>query len=82
MTACFWQVGQGNGGEMNINATAFVILADHTETSTQQTTTMKQALQLVNAGWDSYSQTQRDAVKALCDKHAVTQTWGLNNILS
>ncbi len=70
------------GGEMNINATAFVILADHTETSTQQTTTMKQALQLVNDSWDSYSQTQRDAVKALCDKHAVTQNWGLNNILS
>jgi len=70
------------GGEMNINATAFVILGDHTETSTQQTTTMKQALQLVNDSWDSYSQTQRDAVKALCDKYAVTQTWELNNILS
>ncbi len=68
------------GGEMNINATAFVILGDHTETTQQQTTTMKQALQLVNDNWDSYSQTQRDAVKALCDKHAVTQTWGLTNI--
>ena len=70
------------GGEMNINATAFVILGDHTETSTQQTTTMKQTLQLVNDNWDSYNQTQRDAVKALCDKYAVTQNWELNNILS
>ena len=69
------------GGEMNINATAFVILGDHTETSTQQTTTMKQALQLVNDNWDSYSQTQRDAVKGLCDRYYDTVSgWQLTNI--
>jgi len=71
------------GGEMNINATAFVILGDHTETSTQQTTTMKQTLQAVNQYWTEYTDAQRSAVKALCDKYYdIVRAWGLENILT
>jgi len=75
------------GGEMNINATAFVTLALGEETSTktwpQQTTTMKQTLQLVNAAWADYTQTQRNAVKALCDQYyATVSAWELDNIYS
>ena len=69
-----------NGGEMNINATAFVIFGEVTKTSQQQTTTMKQTLQMVNSAWETYSETQQVAVKTLCDQYPVTKTWDLNNI--
>ncbi len=74
-----------NGGEMNINATAFVTLAVGEETSiktgTQQTTTMKETLQKVNEAWADYTQAQQTAVKSLCDKFPITNQWELNNIL-
>lgn len=70
-----------NGGEMNINATAFVSVGDHTETTELQTTTMKQTLQLVNGAWNGYTDGQRSAVKTLCDKYFDTVSgWELYNI--
>ena len=69
-----------NGGEMDIHATAFVTFGEVTKTSQQQTTTMKQTLQMVNAAWETYSETQQAAVKTLCDQYPVTKAWDLNNI--
>ena len=61
------------GGEMNINATAFVTLKvgeeTFTKTGTQQTATIKETLQNVNAAWVGYTEAQKTAVKALCDQY-------------
>lgn len=70
-----------NGGELNIYATAFVTFGEHTETTGPQTTTMKETLQLVNGAWNDYTDAQRSAVKALCDKYFDTVCdWYLYNI--
>jgi len=74
-----------NGGEMNINATVFVVLqvgqSEYTKTCEQYTTTMKQTLQMVNAAWNGYTEPQQASVKTLCDKYYSTVcNWGLTNI--
>lgn len=76
---------KNNGGEMNINATAFVTFAvgeeSHTETTGQQTTTMKETLQAVDRAWETYSKAQKDAVLALCKQYQkITSEWELDNI--
>ena len=50
------------------------------KTDIQLTTTMKETLQMVNAAWADYTEAQQAAVKALCDKYAVTKNWELNHI--
>jgi len=70
-----------NGGQMEINATAFVTFDGKTLTSAQQTVTMRQTLKLVNDAWSAYNQTQHEAVRALCDKYYDTvSAWELDNI--
>ncbi len=76
---------QNEGGEMNINANAFLTLQAGddigTYTGKQYTTTMKQALKAVDSRWMSYSQSQADAVLALCEQYLdVVSQWGLDNI--
>ena len=74
---------KNHGGEMNIHATAFVTFDGITKISQQQTTTMRKTLQLVNEAWYGYTQSQRQAVKTLCDQYLGTvSAWGLNNIYS
>ena len=76
---------KSEGGEMNINATAFVTLQAGeditTYTGTQYVTSMKRALQAVDSRWMSYSQAQADAVLELCNQYKdVVSQWGLENI--
>jgi len=70
-----------DGGETPIYAEAFVLFDNgQTVKSDPYSTTMKQTLQTINGAWDSYSDTQRNAVKALCDNFAITKDWELTNI--
>lgn len=72
-----------NGGEMEINANAFVRFdIDQTPVTTENhRTTMKQTLQTVNANFDGYSDAQQAAVKALVEKFAdKVSGWELDNI--
>lgn len=73
-----------NGGEMAISGRAYVTFTingvDYTDCGSTVTTTMKETIQQVDAGWADYDETQQAAVKALCDKFAVTQTWELTSI--
>ena len=57
-----------NGGEMILQAYAFVRMGDVTGKSAVQSTSMKQALQSVDASWKAYTRQQKDAVRALCDQ--------------
>lgn len=72
------------GGEMEITASAFVIFGEEESwNSEQQTTTMKQTLQAVDAAWETagYTDEQKNAVKALCTEYYDDiQNWGLENI--
>lgn len=69
------------GGETVINGNAFVTFdTEDVSTSDEYAVTMKQTLQMVNEAWDSYSEVQQAAVKALCDQYAVTKDWELSNI--
>lgn len=71
-----------NGGEMEITASAFVIFGEEQSwNSGEQTTTMKETIQLVDAAWSTYSETQQTAVKTLLNTYySVTQHWDLENI--
>ena len=74
-----------NGGEMDIHATAYVTFnvngQTYTKTCGQQTTSMKQTLQYVDAAWSGYTETQQTAVKDLCSKfYDVVSQWDLKNI--
>ena len=73
----------GGGGEMQIHAQAVVRFSHIPDLviGSKQTTTMKDVLQLINNAWDNYSEIQKQAVQTLCGKYAVTENWGLNNIL-
>ena len=47
----------------------------------QQTTSMKQTLQYVDAAWSGYTEAQKTAVKELCSKfYDVVSLWDLKNI--
>lgn len=73
-----------SGGEMTINGNAFVIfdIQGKTETSETCQTSMKEVLQIVNNNWDSYSETQKQSVKALVEKFQTKlEGWNLDNIL-
>ena len=85
MTLRLKSILKNNGGEMNINASAFAVLNVNGETlmvtSQQQTITMRQTLELVNGAWANYSDTQRTAVRSLCDQYYdLTTGWNLFNI--
>ena len=70
-----------NGGEMILQAYAFVRMGDVTVKSAVQSTSMKQALQSVDASWKAYTREQKDAVRALCDQYKATvEPWELYNI--
>ena len=71
------------GGDLEIHAQAIVKFSHVADPAvgSQQTTTMKDVLQSVNAAWDNYSEEQKQAVQALCGKFDVTKAWELNNIL-
>ena len=70
-----------NGGEMTLEAYAFVRTADTTVKSQWQSTSMKDTLQAVDAGWTGYTNAQKKAVKQLCNQYKDTvQSWGLENI--
>ena len=76
---------KNNGGEMNVNATAFVTLnvdgKTYTKTTGIQAASMKQTLQLVNTAWTTYNETKKTAVKTLCDQYYETvSAWELDNI--
>ena len=69
------------GGEMILQAYAFVRMGDVTVKSEVQSTSMKQALQSVDSTWEVFSQTQKDAVKTLCESFkAQVEPWTLHNI--
>ncbi len=70
-----------NGGEVLVYAEAVVTFSNgKTEKSAAYSTTMKDTLQTINTAWADYSEAQQAAVKALCDKYAVTKNWELNHI--
>ena len=71
------------GGDLEIHAQAIVKFSHVADPAvgSQQTTTMKDVLQSVNAAWDHYSAEQKQALQALCGKFDVTKAWELNNIL-
>ena len=76
---------KNKGGEMNVNATAFVTLTlgdeSFTLTCDAYATTMRQTLELVNAAWSAYSKEQKASVKTLCDTYYDTvSAWNLDNI--
>jgi len=70
------------GGETPIYAEAFVLFDNgQTVKSDPYSTTMKQTLQTVNTVWDTLTQTQQDAVVALCNKFPdKVSDWELTNI--
>ena len=71
------------GAEMVINGNAFVTFSidDKVVNTNDYSTTMKQTLQTVDANWDIYNQTQKDAVIALMQKYYdVAEQWDLDNI--
>ena len=71
-----------DGGEMNINATAFVNFGDAAPGwSNMETTTMKDTIQTVDANWSNYSAEQQEAVTGLMVQHAdLISRWNLVNI--
>ena len=74
-----------NGGEATLEAYAFVRMGDVQVTSKVQSTTMKHALQIVDATWHTagYTQSQKAAVVALCEKYqTAVESWQLGNILN
>ncbi len=71
------------GGEATLEAYAFVVVNGETVKSDWQTTSMKDALQAVDAAWHTagYTQAQKSAVKALCNQYkALVEPWALDNI--
>ena len=70
------------GGEMNINANAFVNFGDAAPVwSNTETTTMKDTIQTVDANWSTYSAEQQEAVTGLMAQHAdLISRWNLVNI--
>ena len=71
------------GGEMDVNGNAFVVfdVEDKTVTSESYGTSMKETLQNVDAAWSGYTQIQKNAVVALCQKfYNVVENWKLDNI--
>lgn len=73
----------GNGGEINIYGQPVVTFSHIEEQVTSNTvsTNMKSTLQSIDATWTSYTDVQKNAVTALCEKFDVTKNWDLNNIL-
>ena len=73
---------KNGGGEMTVNGNAFVIFDNgQTVTCANYGTTMKAVLQAVDATWETYTDSQQDAVIALCNQYAdVVSKWDLNNI--
>ena len=73
---------KSGGGEMNINANAFVTFdVDEGKTSADYTTTMKETIQTVDAAWSSYTEAQQQAVRALLSNYTEEiESWNLNNI--
>lgn len=61
--------------------------AEETRKSGSHATSMKETIQTINAAWYNadggytYTEEQMAAVKALCDKFAITKQWELSNIL-
>ncbi|MBR5569318.1 MAG: metallophosphoesterase [Oscillospiraceae bacterium] len=85
MTLRLKNILANNGGEMDIHATAFVTLnvngETYTKTCGQQTTSMKQTLQMVDAAWSGYSDAQKTAVRNLCNRFShIIEEWKLENI--
>ncbi len=80
-----------NGQEMAVSGRGYITFTvdgqEYTTRTSTQKNTMKDVIKAVNDSWYNadgeftYSQTQMDAVKALCDQYSVvTSTWELNNI--
>ena len=70
-----------NGGEMAITGSAFVIFDNQSYYSDEQTTTMKETLQAVDAAWSGYTDEQQKAVRTLVNAYSdVTDQWNLDNI--
>ncbi|MBR5570352.1 MAG: metallophosphoesterase [Oscillospiraceae bacterium] len=85
MTLRLKNILANNGGEMDIHATAFVTFSvngqTYTKTCGQQTTSMKQTLQMVDAAWSGYSDAQKTAVRDLCNRFShIIEEWNLENI--
>ena len=70
-----------DGGEMPIIGEAFILFGDDALTSSQKTTSMKEAIEAVNAAWDSYTDEQKAAVKAFVEANiAKMEGWAITNI--
>lgn len=80
-----------NGQEIAISGRGYITFTvggqEYTTRTSTQKNTMKDVIKAVNDSWYNadgeftYSQTQMDAVKALCDQYSeVTSAWELNNI--
>lgn len=85
MTLRLKNILANNGGEMNINATAYVQLQvgelTHECASAPYATSMMDTLQLIDSVWNTYTIEQQDAVLALCNQYLDTVSgWELNNI--
>ncbi len=69
------------GGEMILEAYAFVRMGDVTVTSKTESTSMKQTMQAVDGIWATFQPSQQAAVKTLCESFkAQVHPWNLNNI--
>ena len=69
------------GGESTLEAYAFAVVNGNTIQTQWQATSMKQALQAVNAAWAGYTIAQKKAVKALCQTYQTqVEPWALSNI--
>ena len=66
-----------NGGEMNINANAYVVFADGTdEVTADHSTNMKAVIQEINGKWSKLTAAKKEAAKAYYEAHkAIMSTW-------
>ena len=73
-----------NYGETDINANVFITLTDGTVLTGQTCSyNMRQIVELVNTGFDTYSQEQKLAVQTMCQKYDVIENrWDVANILA
>lgn len=67
--------------ETPLYASVFLTLADGSVIDTaERSVTMRQIVEAVNTSYQSFSQKQLDAVRALIERNPVMKTWAINNL--
>ena len=84
ITASVSNIMANNGGEKNIQVSAFVTLGqDISKETTQQTTSMKQVVERINSTWNRFSKAQKAEVQAFVNQHAAAMaSWSVDQITS